>query len=180
MDSAELVEALRVANAAQRMGCLSSSDWPELAVHLLVEGADDPGIAELAGHNAHTSSWTINPLLEATCRHYGVETPEAEAAVVLLAALLAADLRARPAVVTGPIIRMLATLAPWKFESALATQCYRAKEYLDCDCNVTDLDPSLEDSLEALPGPALRDALVQWLAEPLRATLPLTQPPPSH
>lgn len=41
--------ALTIARAGERSGYFSSSEWPDLAVELLVHGAKDMEIAELAG-----------------------------------------------------------------------------------------------------------------------------------
>lgn len=101
------------------------------------------------------------------------------AAVEMLAGLLAADLRARPSGVTGAMIRLLARLAPPDFESDLATQCFGAEEYLDCDCSA-QLEPSWEAELEALPGFGIPNSVTPALAGPLRSTLPLVQPPHAH
>ncbi|MBK9158157.1 MAG: hypothetical protein WAV45_10230 [Propionibacteriaceae bacterium] len=180
MDLEVLNEALHVARASERMGRLRSTDWPDLAVALLVEGADDQEVAELAGLNRHASGWTIATLVDSICARYGVASRDAESAVALLARLMAAEFRARPGVVTEPMIRALAPLAPWEFDSDLANRCYRVREFLDCDCQADEEDQALEDQLEALPGPQIPDSLVQTLAYPLRSALPTTQPPRSH
>ncbi|MFF1614350.1 DUF6355 family natural product biosynthesis protein [Amycolatopsis sp. NPDC058278] len=51
MDNASLRTALLVARAAESLGCLQPGDWPDVAVSLLLEGPEDPAIAELAGLN---------------------------------------------------------------------------------------------------------------------------------
>lgn len=179
MDAGALDETLRIARAAERMGRLASGDWPALSVALLLEGVDDPEVAELAGFDQKVSAWKVDPLTEALYDRHKVSAPDAESAVDMLARLMSADLRARPAAVTAPMIRLLARLAPPSFESSLANQCYGAEEYLDCDC-AGQVDPSFEDELEAMPGLQIPDSLVRVLADPLRSTLPLVQPPHSH
>jgi len=114
----------------------------------------------------------VTPLYE----RYAIPGATAEEAVALLAATMAADLRARPAVVTAPMVRALARLAPPGFESELANQCYRAEEYLDCDCHVTVDETWIRDP-EALPGPEVPDSIVEVLARRLRSTMPTRQPP---
>ena len=74
---------------------------------------------------------------------------------------------------------MLARLAPPNFESSLASKCYGAEEYLDCDCSGR-ADPTLEVYLEELPGPHIPDSIARVLAKPLRLTLPLVQPAHGH
>jgi len=75
MDPAELDEALRIARAAERMGYLSSGDWPDVAVALLLEGAEDPEIAELAGFDKSVSAWTPGPLIESVWERRVVAAP---------------------------------------------------------------------------------------------------------
>ncbi|MEQ7129308.1 hypothetical protein ABN034_32915 [Actinopolymorpha sp. B11F2] len=179
MDPVALNETLHIARAAECMGCLGSGDWPDLAVALLLEDVEDPEVAELAGFNQQVSAWAVDPLTEALYERYGVPAPDTEGAVHSLAGLMAADLRARPAVVTGPMIRLLARLAPPTFESSLANTCYGLEEYLDCACSGR-VDRSLEAELEAMPGPRIPDSVAQVLAKPLRSTLPLVQPPHEH
>lgn len=179
MDAAALKETFRLAKAAEHLGCLRSGDWPNLAVALLLEDVEDPEVAELAGFDEHVSAWTVDPLTEALYQRYAVPAPDTEGAVDSLAGLMAADLRAQPAVVTGPMIRLLARLAPPNFESSLANQCYGAEEYLDCDCS-GQVDPTWEEELEALPGPHIPDSVARVLAGPLRSTLPVVQPPHGH
>jgi hypothetical protein len=90
---------------------LAPGDWPDLAGALLLEDVQDPEVAELAGFDHQVSAWTIDPLTEALYERYEVLAPDMEGAVASLAGLMAADLRARTTVVTGPMIRLLARLA---------------------------------------------------------------------
>jgi hypothetical protein len=145
---------------------------------LLLAGIDDPEIAELAGLSASVTGWDTEPLVSSLYEKYEVRLPHIEDAVAVLARLMASDLRARPATVTAPMIRLVARLAPSAYESDLANECYGGEEYLDCDC--TRVDPRFETELESLPPLQLPDGLVQVLARPLRSTLPLVQPPRSH
>ena len=179
VDAVALNETLRIARAAEHLGRLAPGDWPNLSVALLLEDVEDSEVAELAGFDQRVSAWTVHPLTEALYERHQVSAPDTESAVDAVARLLPADLRARPATVTAPMIRLLARLAPPSFESSLASQCYGAEEYLDCDCT-GQVDPSLEDRLEAMPGPRIPDRVVRVLAAPLRSTLPLVQPPHSH
>ena len=141
---------------------------------------EESEVLELAGLNHSVSPWQIDPLTASLYERHATTAPQdAEAAVTTLARLLAADLRARPSSITGPMIRLLARLAPPDFESDLATQCFGAEEYLDCDCS-GQVDPAWEAELEGLPGFGIPDSITQALAAPLRSTLPHVQPPHSH
>jgi hypothetical protein len=141
-------------------------------------GDDDPQIAELAGLPASTTGCDTEPLVSCLYDKYGVPLPEAEDAVAVLARLMASDIRARPAAVAAPMIRLVAKLAPPTYESDLANQCYGCAEYLHCDC--ARVDPALDTALQSLPPLQLPDGVIRVLARPLRSTLPLVQPPSAH
>jgi hypothetical protein len=178
VDDASLRTTLLVARAAESHGCLEPGDWPDVAVSLLMEGNDDPEIAELAGLSRRASGWDTDPLVAAACARHRISAPDRENAVQLIARLMADDLRARPAAVTAPMIRLLARLAPPDFESNLATRCFTAEEYLDCSCG--EEDSGFEAKLQSMPTLGLPAPVVQTLARPLRSTLPTVQPPHGH
>ncbi|KFU80312.1 hypothetical protein BB31_15930 [Amycolatopsis lurida NRRL 2430] len=170
--------ALSVARAAERHSRLAPGDWPAVAVGMLVEGNEDPEVAELAGASRQVSGWDTEPLVSALCERYGVPSPGPEDSTDLLARLMADDLRVRPASVTAPMIRLLARLAPPDFESDLACRCYAMEEYLNCGC--AQIDFGFEAELRRLPSLRLSDSVVQALARPLRSTLPTARPPCGH
>jgi hypothetical protein len=145
---------------------------------MLLQGTEDPEIAELAGLSHPVSGWGTDPLVAAACEQHRVSTPGPDESTNLMARLMADDLRARPASVTAPMTRLLARLAPPDFESDLANQCLNVAEYLDCDC--VQVDPNFEAELRLLPTLRLPAPVVQALARPLRSTLPVTQPPRGH
>ncbi|OKA09989.1 hypothetical protein ATP06_0206490 [Amycolatopsis regifaucium] len=178
VENALVRRALSVARAAERCGCLGPGDWPDVAVSMLLEGNEDPEIAELAGFSRQVNGWVTEPLVAAVCERHGVSTPGPSESTELVARLMADDLRARPASVTAPMIRLLARLAPPAFESDLASRCFEVKEYLDCDCAYDD--PDFEAELHLLPTLRLPAPLVQALARPLRSTLPPAQPARRH
>lgn len=178
MDDASVRMALSVARAAGYCGCFEPGDWPEVAVSMLLEGNEDPEIAELAGLSRQASGWDTDPLVVAACERHRASTPGTDESTNLVARLMADDLRARPASVTAPMIRLLARLAPPDFESDLTNQCLSVAEYLDCDC--VQVDPNFEAELRLLPTLRLPAPVVQALARPLRSTLPTTQPTHGH
>ena len=140
MDDASVRVALSVARAAEQCGCFEPGDWPDVAVGMLLEGNEDPEIAELAGLSRQASGWDTDPLVAAACERHGVTTVDAGESTNVVARLMADDLRARRASVTEPMIRLLARLAPPDFESDLANQCFSLEDYLDCDCTRVDPD----------------------------------------
>lgn len=178
MDDASVRMVLSVARAAELCGCVGPGDWPNVAVGMLLEGNEDPEIAELAGLGRQASGWDTDPLLAAAYERHGISTPGNDESTNLVARLMADDLRARPASVTTPMIRLLARLAPPDFESDLATRCHNVEEYLDCGC--TQVDTDFEAELRLLPTLRLPSSVVKPLAQPLRSTLPTTQPPFGH
>ncbi|WP_370971096.1 hypothetical protein [Amycolatopsis sp. cg9] len=116
-DDPSLRTALLVARVAESRGCLHPGDWPDVAVGLLLEGAEDPAIAEPAGLSRRANGWDTEPLVAAACERHEIVTPRREESTVLVARLMADDLRARPAAVTAPMTR----LAPPEFEPDLAS-----------------------------------------------------------
>lgn len=179
MDDAQLRTAIAVARAGERLNIVRSGDWPDIAVSLLVAGREEAQLAELAGLPKSASGWDTDPLVADLSEQHGVTVPSLAEATDLMARLMAQDLRQRPAAVSAPMIRVLASLASPDFESDLAAQCAGIEEYLDCEC-VARVDTSLEVELEQLPELELPDLVVEILARQLRAALPLTQPDHGH
>jgi hypothetical protein len=60
----------------------------------------------------------------AVCERREVVLSGQDEPVILIARLMAYGLRALPATVTAPTIRLLARLPPPNFESDLATRCF--------------------------------------------------------
>jgi len=179
MDREALSRSLRAAHAVELLGWLPPGAWANVAVALLLEGAPDSEIAELAGFGVSVSGWVTSPLVEVLYERYGVSEMGEADAVEVVTDLLAAELRSRPAQVTSPMIRLLARLAPPHYQSDLANQAYGAEEYLDCDC-VARVDPAWGVELESRPGIDLPDRVTLALAAPLRACLPDSEPPHGH
>jgi hypothetical protein len=149
VDDASSRTALLVARAAESRGCLQPGDWPNVAVSLLLEGAEDPAIAQLAGLSRRANGWDTEPLVVAACERHEIVVPGREESTVLVARLMADDLRARPAVVTAPMTRLLARLAPPDFESDLASRCFIAEE---CRDSVDGGWPDAPAATHASPG----------------------------
>jgi len=180
MEEDQFRDVVSVAAAAEQVGVFGPSDWTQVATALLVDGREEQEILDLACLSLPVTAWDTESLVARLYERMGrVEPIDANDATRLVARLMADDLRARPASVTAPMIRMLARLAPPGFDSDLANQCYGAAEYLDCSC-VAKVDPNLESELEALQSLELPDGLVEVIARTLRATLPTVQPPHDH
>jgi hypothetical protein len=52
----------RVLGAAHQLGLVLSSDWPDVAAHLLAQGADGEATSELAGLPRTASPWSVDQL----------------------------------------------------------------------------------------------------------------------
>ena len=85
---------------------------------------DDSEFADLAGLPASVTGWYTDPLVSCLYEKYEVPQPDAQDADAVVAGLMAADLRARLATVTAPMIRLVARLVPPAYESDLATECF--------------------------------------------------------
>lgn len=179
MEEMELQEVLALARAFESVGWLLPSDWVEIGVALLVDGVEDDDVTALACLDANANGWDIDRPVANLYERFAVSEPVPKDAVDIVARALASDLRARPAAVTGPMIRMLAKVAGPHYESDVATQAFGAEEFLDCNC-VATVDPSLEAELESLPPLGVPDDLIRLTTRRLRKTLPTTQPPHSH
>lgn len=166
--------ALTIARASEDLGWLRPADWPDLAVALLVEGCEDAAVAELAGLPPTVSGWETDPLVMPLYERYAVPACTPEESVAWLAATMAAELRARPAVVRGALVRALARLAPSAPESDLAQDCLGVESYLDSHLHA--IDERWMRKLDALAGPAVPDSILRVLAKPLRSTVPTGLP----
>ena len=179
MEESELSEALTLARAFGTLGWLLTSDWVDIGVALLVDGVEDDDVTALACLYPNATGWDIDRPVTNLYERFAVSEPVPKEAVDIVARALASDLRARPAAVTGPMIRMLAKVAGPHYESDVANQAFGAEEFLDCNCIAT-VDPSFEAALEGLPPLGVSDDLIRLTARRLRRTLSTTQPPPSH
>ena len=60
--------AASVAKVAEPCGCFEPGGWPDVAVSMLLEGNEDPEIAELAGLSRQASGWDTDPLVATRMR----------------------------------------------------------------------------------------------------------------
>lgn len=179
MDGGQFRTAVRVACALEDLGAFRPDDWVRLGTTLLELGRDDEGVLDLAILSESASGWDTDEIVRDLRERLAIGQTNANEAAEMVARLLADDLRARPAVVTAPMIRMLARLAPPDYASELTSECYGIEEYLDCNC-VAEVEPGYEDELEARASLDLPDPIVGVLAQRLRSTLPTTQPSHDH
>ncbi|WP_446664673.1 hypothetical protein [Flexivirga sp. B27] len=178
MDDGQVETAVRVACALEDLGAFRSDDWVRLGTTLVGLGSDDEGAVDLAILHESASGWETAPVTRELRDRLDIPVTTANDATELVARLLADDLRARPAAVSAPMIRMLARLAPPDYASDLANECSGTEEYLDCDC--ARVDPAFEAELEGRAPHDLPDVVVRVLACRLRASLPTVQPVRNH
>lgn len=163
------------------MGLFHADDWVELATQMLASGEDAAPIVDLAILAPPASRWSTDPLVAALCEMWEVTTLDPDVAVELVARALADDLRRRPeAMISAPMIRMIARLAPPDYRAKLANECNYAEEFLDCDCMPERVDPELEERLEHLPTLGIPDEFIRLLALRARESLPALQPHRGH
>src|SRR4051812_40432482 len=117
MEEPELSEVIGVARAFESLGWLPPADWVDIGVALLVDGVEDLDVTALACLDANATGWDTERPVANLYERYTISEPSPTDAVDLVARALASDLRARPAAVTGPMIRMLAKVAGPHYES---------------------------------------------------------------
>ena len=160
-----------VARAADSLGLVGADDWVDLGTQMLGRGADDPPVVDLAILAKPASPWSTDRPVAALYELLDIAEPAPEEATLLVARVVADDLRARPEVsVTSPMIRILARLA-CDDRSALADECRYAAELLDSAGLPEGMDPRVEARHEGLPALGLPDEFVRPLARGARASL---------
>jgi hypothetical protein len=101
-----------IVGAAQHLGLILSSDWPDVAAHLLTQGADGEGVSELAGLPRTASPWSVDRLVPDVLAELGIREMTVERASDLVARLAGQVARVRPEADELATIRFLARLAP--------------------------------------------------------------------
>jgi hypothetical protein len=145
----------RIVGAAQHLGLILSSDWPDVAAHLLAQGADGEAVSELAGLPRTTSPWSVDQLVPELLAELGIRDVPTEQTRDLAARLAGQVAGARPEADEFAAIRFLARLAPGlDYPDGAVGDAYFASEWLDCTCHVNsperDAAIALEDSLRTI------------------------------
>lgn len=102
----------RIVGAAQQLGLILSSDWPDVAAHLLAQGADGEAVSELAGLSRAASPWSVDQLVPKLLAELAIRETPAEQASDVVARSLGLVAGTRPQVDEFAAIRFLARLAP--------------------------------------------------------------------
>jgi hypothetical protein len=139
----------RVVGAAHQLGLILSSDWPDVAAHLLARGADGDAASELAGLPRTASPWSVDQLVPKLLAIW--ELP-ADQAGDLVARLFGWVARTRPAVDEFAAIRELARLSPdLGYPSGAIGDAYNASEWVDCECHTNSPERDAATALEYPP-----------------------------
>lgn len=127
----------RIVGAAQHLGVILSSDWPDVAAHLLAQGAGGEGVSELAGLPRTASPWSVDHLVPKLLAELGIREMPTEQASDLVARLVGQVARVRPSAGDFAAIRFLSRLAPdLDYPDGAIGDAYHASEWLDCACHV--------------------------------------------
>ena len=133
--------------AAYQLGLLLSSRWPDVAAHLLVQGAEGEAVAELAGLS-RTESWAVDQLVPQVLSDLAIPELTADQAAEVIARLMGQVAVVRPAVDDFAAVRALARLGPdLDYPGGLIGDAYYASEWLDCECHA---DSDERDAAAAL------------------------------
>ncbi len=98
--------------AAYQLGLLLSSQWPDVAAHLLVQGAEGEAVAELAGVS-RTESWVVDQLVPRVLSDLAIPELTASQAAEVIARLLGQVAVARQRAIDDfAVVRALARLGP--------------------------------------------------------------------
>ncbi|GIM96099.1 hypothetical protein [Paractinoplanes toevensis] len=125
-----------IVGAARRLGLILSSDWPDVAAHLLAQGADGKGVSELAGLPRAASPWLVDQLVPNVLAELGIQEMPVKEAGDLVARFVGQVARVRPEGDEFAAIRFLARLAPdLDYPGGFIGDAYYASEWLDCACH---------------------------------------------
>jgi hypothetical protein len=126
----------RIVGAAYQLGLILSSDWPDVAAHLLAQGADGKAVSELAGLPRTASPWLVDQLVPELIAELDVQPFPTEEASELVARLAGQVACVRPEADEFAAIRFLARLAPdLDYPGGTIGDAYYATEWLDCACH---------------------------------------------
>jgi hypothetical protein len=144
----------RVVGAAHQLGLILSSHWPDVAAHLLAQGAEGEAVAELAGLSRTASPWAVDQLVPKLLSELAIpELPSGEASD-LVARLLGQVAATTTAADEFAAVRELARLSPdLDYPGGVIGDAYYASEWLDCECHTNsperDAAVALENALRA-------------------------------
>src|SRR4051812_42491508 len=156
----------RFVGAAHQFGLILSGDWPDVAAHLLAQGAEGQAVSALAGLPRRVSPWSVDPLVPQLLAELAVPDLAVDEAGDLIARLLWQAADARSVVDEFAAIRRLARLSPdLDYPDGVIGDAYYASEWLDCECHTSsperDAAVALENTLRRSDPLAIDPTLLQ-------------------
>jgi hypothetical protein len=144
----------RIVGAAHQLGLILSSRWPDVAAHLLAQGAYGEAVAELAGLSRTASPWAVDQLVPNLLSELAAPELSSGEAGDLIARLLGQVAAITAAVDEFAVVRELARLSPYlDYPGGVIRDAYYASEWLDCTCHANsserDAAVALENAIRA-------------------------------
>jgi hypothetical protein len=141
----------RVVGCAQQLGLILTSDWPDVATSLLVQGAEGEAVAELAGLSRAASPWLVDELVSRLLSELAVTELPADEVSELAGRLVGQAVAARTDADEFATVRELARLSPGlDYPGGVIGDAYYASEWLDCECHAGSPERDAAVALEAI------------------------------
>lgn len=154
MDGVLTDDERRVVGAAYQLGLILSSHWPDVAAHLLAQGAEGEAVAELAGLSRTASPWTVDRLVPKLLSELAIPELSNGEASDLVARLLGQVAATTTTADEFAVVRELARLSlDLDYPGGVIGDAHYAAEWLDCTCHANsperDAAVALENVLRA-------------------------------
>jgi hypothetical protein len=161
----------RAVGSAHQLGLVLSSHWPDIAAHLLAQGAEGEAIAELAGLSRTSSPWLVDQLVPKLLSELAITELPVDEASELVGRLVGQAVAARADADEFATVRELARLSPdLDYPGGVIGDAYYASEWLDCECHAHSPERDAAVALEA----ALRTSIPLNIDPGLRSALTAT------
>lgn len=139
----------RVVGAAQQLGLILSGDWPDVAAHLLAQGADGDAVSALAGLPRTASPWDVDQLVPKLLAELAIPELPADQAGDVIACLVGRVAGTRSDADEFAAVRLLARLGPdLDYPGGVIGDAYYAAEWLDCECHAISAERDAAVALE--------------------------------
>lgn len=144
------IDERRVVGCAHQLGLILSSHWPDVAAHLIAQGADGEAVSELAGLPRMASPWFVDQLVPELLADLAITELPADEASELVGRLVGQVLAARKDADEFAAVRELARLSPsLGYPVGVIGDAYYASEWLDCECHADSPERDAAAALEA-------------------------------
>ncbi len=150
MNGVLTIDERRVVGCAHQLGLILSSRWPDVAAHLLAQGAEWEAVAELAGLSRMASPWVVDQLVPELLAELAITELPADEASELVGRLVGQAVAARTDSDEFAAVRELARLSPsLGYPLGVIGDAYYASEWLDCECHADSPERDAAAALEA-------------------------------